>query len=136
MVWLGFLVNYTDFTVMQIEMETEILSGARHALFSTRECQAMLNLGEYLCCSSNTSSAAQLAQQSKSPIKAGTSPLSVCDAAVPQHLLKFSLSFVVSPTQVGQERHPMPPVGIICSCVFSRTLLCACIAGDKGKFFL
>lgn len=57
-VFCFFFVNHTDFMMMQIEMETQILSDARHALISTRECQAILNLGDYLCCFLNASSAA------------------------------------------------------------------------------
>lgn len=88
--WGFFLVNHTDFTVMQIEMETQIRSGARHALISTRECQAMLNLGDYLCCSLNASSAAlacKAARQSRQG--RDTSPVSMwcCSTSPPPQIL-------------------------------------------------
>lgn len=51
---LFFYLSHTDFTVMQIEIETRILSGGRRALNDARAGQALLDLGEYLCCSQNT----------------------------------------------------------------------------------
>lgn len=44
--------------MVQIEIETQILSGARYALNAAREGQAMPDLGEYLCYSPHISTAA------------------------------------------------------------------------------
>lgn len=100
---LFFYLNHTDFTMMQIEIETQILHGGRCALNDARADQAMLDLGEYLCYSQNTGVLLSLACLCNNPINAGMSPMSLHNAAMHQHLLRFSLSFIMRPTQAGQE---------------------------------
>lgn len=124
---------------MQIGMGIQILSGARHALISTRECQAMLNLGEYLCYSLNTSNAAlacMAAQQSHQGRHISPVSMWCCSASAPPQILTFLWceSYTGRTGELCMLVLVIPPVGNTYCCVFSKALLFACTAGDKGKF--